>query len=69
MSEDSPEPWAAGSDLALEAARALRSLFLQAGFEHQFLPFDGVHSIPEEVLRASAELILSLAESKKAIAL
>ena len=55
--------------LPFEAARALRSLFLQAGFEHQFLPFDGVHSIPEEVLRASAELILSLAESKKAIAL
>ena len=55
--------------LPFEAARALRSLFLQAGFEHQFLPFDGVHSIPEEVLRASAELILSLLESKKAIAL
>lgn len=55
--------------LPFEAARALRSLFLQAGFEHQFLPFDGVHSIPEEVLRASADLILSLAESKKAIAL
>ena len=55
--------------LPFEAARTLRSLFLQAGFEHQFLPFDGVHSISEEVLRASAELILSLLESKKAIAL
>ena len=55
--------------LSFEGAKALRNLFLQSSFDHQFLPFDGVHSIPEEVLRAAAEMICGHADSKKAIVL
>ena len=36
--------------LSFNAAERLKELFVDAGFDHKFLPFDGFHEIPKEIL-------------------
>ena len=43
--------------LSFNAAERLKELFVEAGFDHKFLPFDGFHEIPEEVLLHTSEFI------------
>ena len=43
--------------LSFNAAERLKELFVEAGFDHNFLPFDGFHEIPEQVLLHTSKFI------------
>jgi phospholipase/carboxylesterase len=43
--------------LSFNSAERLKELFVEAGFDHNFLPFDGFHEIPEEVLLHTSKFI------------
>ena len=43
--------------LSFNAAERLKKLFVEAGLDHKFLPFDGFHEIPEEVLLHTSKFI------------
>lgn len=46
--------------LPFEAATWLRDLFLESGFDVDFIEFDNVHTIPREAVTSFAELLVSL---------
>ena len=50
--------------LSFNAAERLKELFVEAGFDHKFLPFDGFHEIPEEVLLHTSEFIKEYSNKK-----
>ena len=50
--------------LSFNAAERLKELFIEAGFDHKFLPFDGFHEIPEEVLLQTSKFIKDIPNKK-----
>jgi phospholipase/carboxylesterase len=47
--------------LPFAAAEWLHEMFIEARFEAQFVPFDGMHEIPMPAMRGAAQLVAALA--------